>query len=149
MFLRQNVKEEKRLLQNSKGYVKNPKVTMEFPLWRNGINGVSAAPRNRFDHSWHSGLKDPALLQLWPGTSYAAGQPKKEEKKKKKPRVTICRKNLVNKNLALTLTTNESLSKSHDLLGLSFLFYKMTRLDKIITLRALLEFQYPDGKQSC
>lgn len=76
-------------------------------------------------------------------------QGSQKKKKKKKPRVTICRKNLVNKNLALTLTTNESLSKSHDLLGLSFLFYKMTRLDKIITLRALLEFQYPDGKQSC
>ena len=40
---------------------------VEFPRWHNGISGISAAPGRRLDPwpSWHSGLKDPALLQLW------------------------------------------------------------------------------------
>ena len=39
---------------------------LEFPLWHNGIDGISAVQGQRFDpRTWHSRLKALALPQLW------------------------------------------------------------------------------------
>ena len=37
----------------------------EFPLWSNGIGGISASPGCRFNPSPHSELKDLELPQWW------------------------------------------------------------------------------------
>ena len=47
----------------SKGSI-NREELREFSLPHNGINGISAESRRRFNPQW-SGLKDLALLQLW------------------------------------------------------------------------------------
>ena len=44
--------------------LKKKKTEMKFPIWLNEISRVSAVPGCRLDPAWHSGLKDPALLQL-------------------------------------------------------------------------------------
>lgn len=35
-----------------------------FPLWRNGIGGVAAAPGCKLDRQPRTGVKDPLLSQL-------------------------------------------------------------------------------------
>ena len=63
---------------------------MEFALWHNGIDGVSAVPGPSLIHGLAHGLKIVALLKLWcrcdpwPGNSICHGVGQKEERKTQK-----------------------------------------------------------------
>ena len=58
---------EEDLLAASVHYTKN--LLKEFLLWHSGLRTwlqqVGSPQRGRFIPAWHSGLKDPALPQLW------------------------------------------------------------------------------------
>ena len=68
---------------------------LEFPWWRDGISGVSAASGHRFHPGLTRWIKDLVLLQIWCNCSLdrslawelhvlRGGQKRKKEKEKKK-----------------------------------------------------------------